>query len=828
MAFSLDGKLKLDARDFVRGTSTAAKSVDQIGDAFGKLPKEAGKAADGIEDELEDVGDSGGKIGSNFGGNLIGGFAAIGVGAAIGGMMLQGIQTAIERDQIERTMQGKFDITAKEAERFGKIAGGLYADGWGDGLEEVATLVAKSSRKLGIETDEALTDISAQVAATAQTFGEDFDAVLRSTSQLMENELAPSAEAALDLIVGAFQNGGDEAGDLLDTIDEYSQHWSAMGLSGEDALNQVVHGLQNGQRDADKMADAIKEMRLRVVENSDQVRTALENIGLDADEVVEAFIAGGPAAREAFLEVVAALKRGQTAGDDTANAVAIIGTQFEDLGPKALESLAAVDGALENTEGKAEDLAKTVASRDPAKEFKRSWSEALGWLGTQGIEEFDSASMAIADIFSPGTSDMIDYGNAIADADAAASDFDMTLLLAAASYDEARAAARDYALELGLSEDAHGGVNDAVSEFANIVATEWTAANEAMNAQASRTLDVHRQQTEEFWKSGGAAGDAADEIDDYAESTSDAEEATRDFVAALEAEVEALFGGAEAGFALREAQRKMGEEVATARGELAEGGQTLAEFQEIQDDIAQSAGAVAESLVDVATETAKASGTTVSATKKLDIWNDSMLEQAATLDGPLRDGVLDYIASVNDIPEATMTLIESAIAEGDIELAEEILENVSRARDSTIIVDAETADAEAEIERAARDRTMRITAYYRSVGSQSAPTVTPQNTTGRRAAGGPVRSGGLYEVNERGAPGELLTTGGRTYLMAASDGMVTPINQTPVGAASSGGGRQFNLTVNAGMGADGPAIGATVVEAIKQYERFGGTAWRDT
>lgn len=54
---------------------------------------------------------------------------------------------------------------------------------------------------------------------------------------------------------------------------------------------------------------------------------------------------------------------------------------------------------------------------------------------------------------------------------------------------------------------------------------------------------------------------------------------------------------------------------------------------------------------------------------------------------------------------------------------------------------------------------------------------------GRRASGGPVSAGRIYEVNERGP--ELLNMGGRQYLMATQDGTVTP-----TGAAAPSAPRQ--------------------------------------
>ena len=61
-------------------------------------------------------------------------------------------------------------------------------------------------------------------------------------------------------------------------------------------------------------------------------------------------------------------------------------------------------------------------------------------------------------------------------------------------------------------------------------------------------------------------------------------------------------------------------------------------------------------------------------------------------------------------------------------------------------------------------------------------------TRGGRAMGGPVQAGGLYPVNElaRHGPGEILTSGGRQYLMARQDGHVQPM--TPV----SSGMQQVN------------------------------------
>ena len=88
---------------------------------------------------------------------------------------------------------------------------------------------------------------------------------------------------------------------------------------------------------------------------------------------------------------------------------------------------------------------------------------------------------------------------------------------------------------------------------------------------------------------------------------------------------------------------------------------------------------------------------------------------------------------------------------------------------------------------------------------------------GKRAAGGPVSAGSTYLVGEQGP--ELLTLG-------STSGVITPNDAISDSLASSGAGPTYNISVNAGMGADGAAIGQQVIQAIKAYELRNGPGWR--
>jgi TP901 family phage tail tape measure protein len=102
-------------------------------------------------------------------------------------------------------------------------------------------------------------------------------------------------------------------------------------------------------------------------------------------------------------------------------------------------------------------------------------------------------------------------------------------------------------------------------------------------------------------------------------------------------------------------------------------------------------------------------------------------------------------------------------------------------------------------------------AYQNLIAAGGIASVTPpgagnlSSIGGTRASGGPVSSSRTYLVGEMGP--ELFTP-------ASGGGTITANNRM--------GGASINITVNAGMGANGTQIGAEIVKAIKRYERASG------
>jgi hypothetical protein len=107
-------------------------------------------------------------------------------------------------------------------------------------------------------------------------------------------------------------------------------------------------------------------------------------------------------------------------------------------------------------------------------------------------------------------------------------------------------------------------------------------------------------------------------------------------------------------------------------------------------------------------------------------------------------------------------------------------------------------------------RAIELYQQFRALGGQ---TPSELATGGRRfdltprAVGGPVSAMSSYMVGERGP--ELFTPG--------AGGFITPNNRLGGGSSTN-----INITVNAGMGANGAQLGQEIVSAIKRYERASG------
>lgn len=365
---------------------------------------------------------SGGKSGegfaAGFGGKLKAGIA--GAALAAGALLAKGIGDALEQGAIKSRIQAQLGATNEVAASAGQVAGKLYAKGITEDFRTAADTI-KSVMQSGIAppgaTNDQLQAISTRVADVANVFDQDLGGVTNAVSQMMRTGLAPSAEAALDVITKGMQNGTNKADDLLDTFNEYGTQFRKLGLDGPAALGLISQAVKAGARDSDVAADALKEFSIRAVDGSKTTSDGFKALGLDAEDMAAKIGQGGHTASDGLALTLEKLKAIPDPVARSQAAVQLFGTQAEDLGASlyAMDPSNAV-ASLGQVGGAAEQMGNTLRDNAQSKieTFKRSISAGFtNAVGNYVVPALTDAGAAATRVFGPAFAEAKEVAGAL-------------------------------------------------------------------------------------------------------------------------------------------------------------------------------------------------------------------------------------------------------------------------------------------------------------------------------------------------------------------------------------------------------------------------------
>ena len=150
-----------------------------------------------------------------------------------------------------------------------------------------------------------------------------------------------------------------------------------------------------------KELDAVKEFSIRSIDGSKTTIHAFESLGLNADEMMATFAAGGDEASIAFQGVLTALMDMDDEVQRDALGVELFGTQWEDLGTDAMAALADIQSGAYDTE---DALGKINAVKydnleDAFEGIKRQGEVALLPLASTIANAFTELAPIIGDVF---------------------------------------------------------------------------------------------------------------------------------------------------------------------------------------------------------------------------------------------------------------------------------------------------------------------------------------------------------------------------------------------------------------------------------------------
>jgi phage-related minor tail protein len=242
--------------------------------------------------------------------------ASTAIAAAWGALNLADVVAeSMDLNSSDTMIAAQLGAVGADAEMLGRVAGQVWSTGFTGGLDEVRDGVAAVRRDLGDLNEVDLGNATTQVMALAQMSDESANKIAAAAGKMVKTGIAKDWQEALDIITRGLQSNANEAGDLLDTFQEYSTEFRQLGLSGAEALGLMNQALAAGARNGDVVADALKEFAIRgqgaVTKSADQIAAAHDK----ARSAAQALARAEDSVRTSAASIVSAQRNEKDAQD---------------------------------------------------------------------------------------------------------------------------------------------------------------------------------------------------------------------------------------------------------------------------------------------------------------------------------------------------------------------------------------------------------------------------------------------------------------------------------------------------------------------------------
>lgn len=320
----------------VPDTSRIAPGVSQ---ALGQTSNQAGQAGQ----------ESGKKFSDKFGDAAKKG--AVAAGALVSGLLAKGVIDALDFGAVQSKLTASLDVPPAKAAELGRSAGNVFTGAYAESMGEASAAVgifASTFKNLDAAAVESATKIG---LSFSQIFDADLNESVLAAQSLISTGLATDVTQSFDLMTAAAKKlGPTMAAEIPASIDAYGTAFQTLGFSGAQAFSFLVANGQKGVEILDKAGDSLKEMTLKVAEMGKDTSDAFGTLGLDAKDMADAMVEGGPRAQKALQDTASALLQVED-GTERANlAAAIFGDPLTEIGPNNiapfLESLRGGTAAL--------------------------------------------------------------------------------------------------------------------------------------------------------------------------------------------------------------------------------------------------------------------------------------------------------------------------------------------------------------------------------------------------------------------------------------------------------------------------------------------------
>jgi phage-related minor tail protein len=282
-----------------------------------------------------------------------GGIAAAGALGAVGAAALvatsEAINFAEESNAAMEQFRRQTGLSQESVEDFSKSTKNLFAQGVGEGIDDIAGAMAtvRKTMQSGAKETEGLTK---RALAMRDVFDKDVGGSIDAVKVLMD-EFGLTSDQAFDFLAEGITKGLDRNDDLLDSVREYGGLFSQGGADAGHFFSVLESGAAGGVLGTDKAADAFKEFQIRFVEGNEDLAEGLGTLGLDYEILRKSVNDGSLSMTGAFGLVTRTIGRVDQSILSNQEAVAKLGTQFEDLGIEAAGNISIGVTSLDDMAG---------------------------------------------------------------------------------------------------------------------------------------------------------------------------------------------------------------------------------------------------------------------------------------------------------------------------------------------------------------------------------------------------------------------------------------------------------------------------------------------
>jgi hypothetical protein len=320
-----------------------------LGEAVLYLLTDNSKLESGLSDAEKKTESASAGMAKALGGALVAGAAV--AGSAILAIGSKAFDVASKIDSATDQIGASLGLSADKAKAYGQTIKDVYANNFGDSIEDVGKSIETVSKTLKLTAaDPALKTMTENAFRLRDVFGTDVADSVDAVKTLMD-QFGVTSEQAFDLLADGYQRGMDRSGDFLDTIGEYSTQFANGGASASDFFKFIETGMQGGVLGTDKAADAFKEFGIRIKDSSDLTKDSLGALGISYDALSQGFADGSETSIGALEDVLTKIFEIDDPIKRATIGVGLFGTQWEDLGESTMKSLSQIEEGFGVHEG---------------------------------------------------------------------------------------------------------------------------------------------------------------------------------------------------------------------------------------------------------------------------------------------------------------------------------------------------------------------------------------------------------------------------------------------------------------------------------------------